>query len=103
MFACDRYSRVVAVWEGKTVKTRALIDGASYGAEASPAMSKAFDAAWAEIAWIFDKDPLGIEKARELLARAVLSIASEDSRSVDVLKRAALERMASDYQRMARH
>ena len=85
------------------MKTRALIDGASYDAEPSPAISKAFDAAWAEIAWIFGKDQLAIETAREQLARAVLSIASKDSWTVDGLKKAALERIASDYLRMVRH
>jgi len=85
------------------VKTRALIDGASYDAEASPAISKAFDAAWSEIAWIFGKDQLAIETAREQLMRAVLSIVGEVSLNVDSLKRAALERMASDYRWMLRH
>ena len=37
------------------------------------------------------------EKARLKLANAVLSIADEDSRDVDVLKNAALQRMALDY------
>ena len=85
------------------MKARALIDGAPYSAEAMPAISNAFEAAWAEIAWIFDKDPLGTERAREQLMRAVLSSASEDSRNVEGLVRAALERMASDYRRMVRH
>jgi len=85
------------------VKTRALIDGASYDTKPSPAISKAFDAAWAEIAWIFGKDELAIQTAREQLMRAVLSIVGDDSWNVDSLKRAALERMASDYRRMIRH
>jgi hypothetical protein len=78
----------VTVWGGKTVKERALIDGA----EAMPAISNAFEAAWAHIAWIFDKDPLETEKAREQLMRAVLSSASENSQNVESLVRAALER-----------
>jgi hypothetical protein len=85
------------------MKARALINGASYREEAMPAISNAFEAAWAEIAWIFDKDPSGTDKAREHLARAVLSIAGEDSRNVDGRVRAALERMAADYRRMVRH
>ena len=88
---------------GKSVKTRALIDGASYVTKSSPAISKAFDAAWAEIAWIFGKDELAIQTAREQLMRAVLSIVGEDSWNIDGLKRAALERMASDFRRMIRH
>jgi hypothetical protein len=85
------------------LKARALIDSASYGTEALPTISEAFDSAWAEIAWIFGKERLAIETARELLARAVLSIATEDGWNVEDLKKAALERMASDYRRMVRH
>jgi hypothetical protein len=33
------------------------------------------------------------------LARAILSIADDDSRDVSVLRQAALERMALDYKR----
>ena len=85
------------------MKARALIDDASYGAEGLPAISKAFDAAWAEIAWIFGKDQLAIETAREQLARAVLSVASESIWTIDGLKTAALERIAADYLKMVRH
>ena len=42
-------------------------------------------------------DPLAVEAARLKLADALLSIANEDSRHVEVLKRAALQRMALDY------
>ncbi len=58
------------------------------------AIGEAFDAAWAEIDRNFGDDPLEIESARLRLADAVLSIASEDSRDVDILKKAALQRMA---------
>jgi hypothetical protein len=40
-----------------------------------------------------------VEKARLRLAKALPSIANDDSRDVDVLKRAALQRMALDYSR----
>jgi hypothetical protein len=40
-----------------------------------------------------------VEKARLRLAKALLSIANDDSRDIDVLKRAALQRMALDYRR----
>jgi hypothetical protein len=40
-----------------------------------------------------------VGKARRRLAKALLSIANEDSRDVAVLKRAALQRMALDYRR----
>jgi hypothetical protein len=80
-------------------KARPLIDGASFGPEALKAIAAAFDAAWAEIASNFGDDPTDVEKARLRLANALLSIAVEDSRNVEVLKRAALQRMALDYKR----
>ena len=78
---------------------RELIGGASFGPEALKALGEAFDAAWATIAGNFGNDPGDAEKARLRLANALLSIASEDSRDVEVLKRAALQRMALDYKR----
>ena len=80
-------------------KARQLIDGASFGPEALKAIGAAFDAAWAEITGNFGDDPADVEKARLRLAKALLSIAYEDSRDVEVLKRAALQRMALDYRR----
>jgi len=80
-------------------KARQLIDGASFGPEALKAVGAAFDAAWSEIAGNFGDDPADVEKARLRLANAFLSIADEDSRDVEVLKRAALQRMALDYRR----
>ena len=79
------------------MKAKALIDGASYGPDALRAIGQAFDAAWVEIAGNFGDDPQDMERARLRLARAMLSIANKDSRDVEVLKRAALERMALDY------
>jgi hypothetical protein len=78
------------------MKARLLIDGASFGPEALKAIGQAFDAAWQEIAGNFGDNPLDIEAARLRLANAVLSVAFEDSRNVDVLKRAALQTMALD-------
>jgi len=83
-------------WES-AVKAKQLIDGASYGPDALRAIGEAFDVAWAEIAGHFGSDPTEVEAARLKLAKAMLSIADEDSRDVDVLKQAALERMALDY------
>ena len=80
-------------------KARNLIDGASFGPEALKAIGEAFDAAWAEISANFGNDPVDAEKARLRLAKAILSIANENSRDVAVLKRAALQRMALDYKR----
>jgi hypothetical protein len=81
------------------MRARELIDGASFGPEALKAIGEAFDAAWAEIAGNFSNDPVDIDKARGQLANALLSVASEDSRDVEVLKRGALEEMALYYRR----
>ena len=74
-----------------------LIDSASYGPEALVAMCQAFDRAWQEIAGNFGEDPRDIERARERLANAVLSVAFEESRDVEALKTGALQAMALTY------
>jgi hypothetical protein len=66
------------------------------GPDALKAVTQAFDAAWAEIAPRFH-DQTQIESARLSLASAILSIASDDSRDVEVLKRAGLQALARDY------
>ena len=76
---------------------RKLITGASFGPEALHAIGEAFDAAWVEIAGSFGDDPAEIDEALLKLETALLSVATEDSRDVKELKRAALERMAVDY------
>ena len=55
---------------------------ASLGPDALSVIGKAFDAAWAEIADTYGNDP--VVAARLRLASAMLSIASEDSRDVEV-------------------
>ena len=75
---------------------RQLIYGASFLPETLNALGEAFDAAWFEIAANF-RDSAEIEAARHNLADALLSVASEDSRDVKVLKRAALLLVALDY------
>ena len=79
-----------------------LIDGAAFEPDALKAIGEAFDAAWAEIGGNFGNVPVDIDNARFRLANAVLSIASEDSRDVEVLKRAALQRMALDCRGIGR-
>jgi hypothetical protein len=79
------------------MKARQLIDSASYGPDALKAMGQAFDEAWHEIAGNFGADKHDIEKARLRLATALLSVASEDSRDVEALKRGALQGMALAY------
>jgi hypothetical protein len=79
------------------MKAWQLIEPASFGPEAMKAISEAFDAAWKEIAANYGNDAEDVSKARERLARAMLSVAYEDSRDIAVLKEAALQRMALDY------
>jgi len=86
-------------WGVTAVNPKQMISGASYGPDALKAIGQAFDEAWNQIAGNFGNDPGDIEKARRRLARAVLSIANEDSRDVRILRQAALERMALDYKR----
>jgi len=43
-------------------------------------MGQAFDEAWAEIVGNFGSEPQDVEKARRRLAKALLSVANEDSR-----------------------
>jgi len=83
------------------MKARQLIDGTSYGPDALKALGQAFDEAWASIAGNFGDEPLDMEQARLKLAKALLSVASEDSSNVEVLKKAALQVMALAYRRRA--
>jgi hypothetical protein len=79
------------------MKAHQMLDGASYGPDALKAIGQAFDEAWQDIAGNFGSDPHDIEKARLGLATALLSVASEDSRDVEALKRGALQAMALNY------
>jgi hypothetical protein len=81
------------------MRARQLIDGASFGPDALKAIGEAFDAAWAEIAGNYGNVPVDIDNARYRLANALISVASEDSRDVEALKRGALEEMALDDRR----
>ena len=79
------------------MRARQLIDSTSFGPDALKAIGEAFDAAWAEIAGNFGNDPRDIENARHKLATALLSVASEESRDVEALKKAAMLSLALDY------
>ena len=70
-----------------------LINGVWFGPDALKAIGPAFDDAWSEIADNFGDNPKNIKDARVKLANAVLSTADEDTRDIQVLKRAALQRM----------
>ena len=85
------------------MKARRLIDGAAYGPNALKALGQAFEEVWASIAGNFGDDPSDIERARLKLATVLLSVASEDSRDVEVLKKAALQVMALGYRRREDH
>jgi hypothetical protein len=81
------------------MNARRLIDGASFGPDALKALGQAFDQAfdqaWAEIAGNYGDTQ--VENARLRLAEAMLSIATEGSTEVSVLKAGALQAMALDY------
>jgi hypothetical protein len=79
------------------VSAKRLIDGAWFGPDTLRVIGQAFDAAWEDVAGNFGDLPAEVEAARLKLANAILSIATENSRDVAVLKRAALEQMAADY------
>ena len=87
--------------EREAAKAEKLIDGVSFGPDALKVVGAAFDAAWGDIADNFRSEPSEIEAARRKLAAALLSIATEDSRNVEALRKAALIRMALDYRRPA--
>jgi hypothetical protein len=70
---------------------------ASFGPEALKVIGQAFDEAWAQISPNFGHDTHDIERARLRLAYAMLSVAGEDSRDVQLVKKAALEAMALGY------
>jgi hypothetical protein len=79
------------------MKARQMLDGASFGTDALKAIGLAFDQAWETIAGNFGDDRHDIERARLRLATALLSVASDDSRDVEALKRGALQAMALSY------
>ena len=76
------------------MKARKLISDMAVGPEALKVIGQAFDEAWEEIAGNFGSDPQEIEAARLKLANAVLSVAHGELPDPQVLKRAALQRLA---------
>jgi hypothetical protein len=77
------------------MKSRHLIDGASFGPDAMKAITQAYDEAWSVVAGNFAED--AVEAGRVRLANALLSVAFQDSRDVHALTRGALEAMALSY------
>ena len=83
------------------MKGRQLINSAALGPDALKVAGQAFDEAWAQIATYFGNDPDMIEGARLTLANAILSAASDESRDVGSLKRAAIQAMAKEYKSLS--
>jgi len=79
------------------MRARQLIDGASFGPDALRTIGKSLRCGLGEIAGNFGDDPTEIDPARIKLANAILLIASEDSMDAEVLRKAALQRMALDW------
>jgi hypothetical protein len=75
------------------LRARRRVNNTSFGPDALGIIGNTFDAAWSEIA-----GGVAIEVARLKLGNAVLSVASEDSRDVEVSKRAALQAIAGSSQ-----
>ena len=77
-----------------------LSEHRSFGPDALQVLNQAFDAAWADIAGCYGEDPSVVQKARNMLADAVLRAADRDGFSdVGALSKAALTMMALCYRR----
>jgi hypothetical protein len=76
-----------------------LTGSIALGPEALEVLGQTFDDAWQEIAGNFGSDPHEIEAARQKLANAFLAVAHGDLLDPQVLKRAALHRLALDIRK----
>src|SRR5262245_37974354 len=74
-----------------------ILAGSTYGPETLRTIGKAFDEAWAKIATQFSGNEDRALAARERLAHAVLSAATEGSRDAEPIKDMALQIMALSY------
>jgi hypothetical protein len=72
------------------MRARRLIDGTAFGPAAIKAIGQAFDTAWNEVEPSISGRPSAVGDARLSLANIVLSLASEDTRDPEPLKRDAL-------------
>ena len=77
------------------MEAQQLLRGASFGPDALKTIGKAFDLAWSEIEPAHSATDFATTSARIKLAQAVLSVAREDSRDVNLLKEEALKAFAS--------
>ena len=74
-----------------------VLAGASLQPATLKVVTQAFDAAWQNIAPAFVGKPAAVATVRVALARALLSVVSEDSCDVTVLKNAALQVLDRDF------
>ena len=72
------------------------LDNKAFGPEALKTLRQAFDEAWQTIADNFGDDPTLIDAAQTRLANALLSVAKDQTRDVEQLKRAAMQIVARD-------
>ena len=77
------------------MEAQQLIRGASFGPDTVKAIGQAFDLAWTEIEQTHSATEFAKNSARIKLAQAVLSVAREDSRDVNLLREQALKVLAT--------
>jgi hypothetical protein len=77
-------------------KVIALIAGSGLGTDALKAVRQAFDNAWAEVAGKFN-DVAEKEAARLAIATAILSVATNENRDVEMLKQTGLQAVARKF------
>jgi hypothetical protein len=78
------------------MKARQMIEGAAFGPEILATITLAFDQAWAEVETRITT-PQAKEVARLVLAKAILSIATEGSRDPKSLRRYGLKILLQEY------
>jgi hypothetical protein len=74
------------------MQARKLVERASFGPDTLKALYQAFDEAWAILAPRYANDASAAEAARTRLADLLLSVARAESRDVNALRDAALQR-----------
>lgn len=77
------------------MRARRIIEGSAFGPDVIRTATKAFEAAWSEIADRIDKSLH--EEAREALAAAIIAATRKDSADADLLRRAGLRAMARTF------
>jgi len=81
------------------MRAHRIIEGSAFGPEVIRTATKAYEAAWSEIA---DRiDPGSHEEARDALARAIIAATREDSTDAELLRGAGLRAMARAFPPMS--